>query len=167
MGQVVGDWVFEPNLEAYIEEAQKRALLNTSDRVGEQAINVVMDAWLEESGFTFAGQRVKWIRSPTSTRENDILDDTGLLKSTLGYRTLSKSPYLELTIEKESYPDRPDIDTEFVSSIHQDSFPHLGIPEEYIMRSGSVGSEVLRIYREEFKDAFFQLMDEGKLYEKE
>ena len=126
--------------------------LNAIDRIGEQAINTILESWYDEQGYEYSGEPVNWHHEGRKA-ENNILFDTGLLHSAIGYEVIDADAF-KITVDSFDYPDRGNSprDTKFISSLWQGDFPHLGIPKEYQLERN--GHKAIEIEDEEISDAF-------------
>ena len=158
MAEVVGNWIFRPSLDSFIDDLYISVLDNIIPKVAEKAFNLVMDAWDNEKGYTNNGDLIKWARSPKSKRTNPILKDTGVLQSSIEIIFFDGGADFKFEASGGSIY-KSGATVEEVSS-YNDYNPHTNVPQEYMPG----GSEWVRIVGADLSLKISDLQSQGKIY---
>ena len=144
MAEQIGNWILSPSFNESIDFM----IQNSVPKIAEQAHNTIMMNWDNEQGYSRDGSPFNWKRSPTSKRENSILFDTGVLKSSVDIVFFDGGAEFKFEATGGSVYESG-ATVEEVSSYNDDN-PHTNVPAEYMVG----GSNWLRIISEDLKDFF-------------
>ena len=83
MAEKRGRFLFNPSFNAFIKRLTTKAPKRAIKKISSLAFERLMTSWPNGQGFDEKGNKTSWSRSPDSTRANDIMIDTGHLKSSV------------------------------------------------------------------------------------
>ena len=161
MAEKRGRFLFNPSFNAFIKRLTTKAPKRAIKKISSLAFELLMTSWTNGQGYDEKGNKTSWSRSPDSTRANDIMIDTGHLKSSVIIKLIDDGFDYKFEATSDPYPDRSDRTAKFVSDIHRSTFPHLGITRKYM--TDPVGAEAYKILEKEMLKEVTDMQKDGTI----
>ena len=156
MAEQIGNWIFKPNFQSFIDRIAIDAIKRAVKQIAQEAHDLVMSQWSGGVGYNANGSLSPW---KPNKRKNPTLIDTGILKSSLNIVFLDGGfDYMFEISGPSDYVSGASV--EEVSEYNSDR-PHKNIPKEYM--SDPPGSRAKNIIEKEVFSEYKTMRTDGTI----